>query len=114
MFLMGCIVFMNISEQIIDIIDMLWVSDCEIKKENIERELRKWIYNLNSHIGEDTHKNSLRYGVEDCTGLSWEEQDNIMLNNIEFYKECLEKLEDMTEDEIDELKNSINKMEMDL
>jgi len=76
-----------------EVIEYLKSWDVTPTKENIKEVLTEWINNLYSHIGVEAHKNELALGIKDETGLSWEEQDNIMLSQIEDYKNALDELE---------------------
>lgn len=80
---------MNISQEFTEVIDYLESWDIKPTKENIKRVLEKWIENLYSHIGIAAHMHELDCGIEDLTGMSWEEQDMEMLKQIERYKLCL-------------------------
>lgn len=64
----------------------------KVTKENLIKVFETWIANLQSHIGFEAHQHSLECGVEDCSGMSWGEQDEIYLREIETYKECLAEL----------------------
>lgn len=66
--------------------------DQKVTKENLIKVFETWIANLQSHIGPEAHLHSLECGVEDCSGMSWGEQDEIYLREIETYKECLAEL----------------------
>lgn len=83
---------MTTVETISEIIEYLDSFDCMPTKENVEKTLRKWIGNLRSQIGEEAHLHRLACGVIDETGMSWEEQDVLRLQQIQHYKECLMKL----------------------
>lgn len=80
-------------ETIKEVVDFLESWDCEPTKENITRTLKKWIENLYSHIGAEAHMHSLACGVVDETGVSWEDQDMQMLQQIKKYKQCIMEVE---------------------
>ena len=80
---------MNINQEFTEVIDYLESWDIKPTKENIKRVLKKWIENLYSHIGAEAHRHEIDCGIEDLTGMSWEEQDMEMLKQIERYKQCL-------------------------
>lgn len=71
-----------------------YLKSCDVKptEENIKYTLNKWIKNLYSHVGAEAHEHSLACGVVDETGMTWEEQDIIMLQQIEEYKKCLTEI----------------------
>lgn len=75
-------------------IDYLESWDIEPTKEKIKRVLNNWMENLYSHIGVAAHDNELKCGVEDLTGMTWEEQDIQMLKQIESYKNYLAAIGD--------------------
>ena len=79
--------------EIEEVIDYLECWDVNPTKENIKRVLNQWIENLYSHIGNEAHKHSLECGVVDETGMTWEEQDRYMLQQIDRYKRCLAGIE---------------------
>lgn len=72
-----------------EVIEYLESCDCKPTIENIKRTLNKWIKNLYSHIGKETHKHLLGCGIVDETGMTWEEQDMQMLQQIKKYRQCL-------------------------
>ena len=80
---------------ITEVVEYLYSWDIEPTKENIKRILNRWIKNLYSHIGIESHQHSLSCGITDQTGLTWEEQDMQTLQQIETYKKCIEELEYM-------------------
>lgn len=76
-----------------EVIDVLEERDIEISKENMKHLLSQWITNLYSHIGTNAHTHAKMCGVEDETGMSWEEQDAYMLQQIVIYEDALKALE---------------------
>lgn len=64
----------------------------EITIENIKNVLNKWINNLYSYVGVETHKRFQSYGIQDETGLSWHEQDLQSLQKIMKIQKCVEQL----------------------
>ena len=83
---------MNIKETLKEVIEYLESCDVEPTEELIKQTLNKWIENLYSHIGAEAHKHSLDCGVKDETGMSWEDQDMLMLKQIDRYKKCIEMM----------------------
>lgn len=76
-----------------EVIEFLESCDCKPTKEEMIKTLRKWIKNLYSHVGVAAHEHSLACGIVDKTGMSWEEQDMQMLQQIERYKQCIVEIE---------------------
>lgn len=72
-----------------DVASYLWSYDAKPTKKLIKETINKWIENLYSHIGAEAYKHSLSCGVVDKTGMTWEEQDMQMLQQIDKYKKCL-------------------------
>ena len=68
-----------------EVIDYLESWDIEPTKEKIKRVLNNWIENLYSHVGVEAHKHEEECGIDDLTGMTWEEQDIQMLKQIESY-----------------------------
>ena len=77
---------------IAEAIECLESYDIEPTMENIKKEIGQWIENLYSHVGIEAHKHAENCGVVNETGMSWEEQDMLMLKEIERYKKCLAAL----------------------
>lgn len=80
---------MDMNQELTEVIDYLENWDIKPTKEKIERVLNNWIENLYSHIGIESHRHESECGIEDLTGMTWEEQDVQMLKQIEKYKKCL-------------------------
>lgn len=78
---------------LLELLENFYVHDCIPTKDNVIETLNKWISNLYSHIGVEAHKHSLASGIHDKTGLSWEEQDQIMLTQINSYRECISMIQ---------------------
>lgn len=76
-----------------EVIEYLKSWDMKPTKENIKKVLEKWIENLYSHVGIESHKHSVACGVVDKTEMSLHEQDMYMLQQINKYKRCLIELE---------------------
>lgn len=57
--------------------------------------LNDYIKNLNSYIGNESHKRLEALRVEDNTGMSWEEQDAQTIEQINDYKETVKYLESL-------------------
>lgn len=81
------------SKTMVEVIEFLESWDCKPTKEEMIKTLREWIKNLYSHIGVAAHEHSLACGIVDETGVSWEEQDMQMLQQIERYKKCIVEIE---------------------
>lgn len=77
-----------------EVIEYLESWGCKPTKENIKRTLNEWIKNLYSHIGVEAHRHSLSCGIVDETGMTWEEQDMQMLQQIKRYRQCLLSIEE--------------------
>lgn len=86
--------------RLMEVIAYLESIDCEPSKEAIKRVLNTWINNLYSHLGPEAHRHSLECGIADETGLSFEEQDALMLQQIKEYKDCLVELEQMDDENL--------------
>lgn len=82
--------FESVLEEVVEHLES-W--DMKPTKENMKKVLSQWIDNLYSHIGKEAHEHSLACGIEDNTGMSWEEQDMYMLQQIDIYKRCLVELD---------------------
>lgn len=80
---------MDKCDEMNEVIDYLKSWDVKPTKENMRRVLEQWISNLYSQIGTEAHEHALACGVEDLTGLTWEEQDIQALRQIGKYKRCL-------------------------
>ena len=80
---------MDVKQTLEEVIEHLKSWDVKPTEEIIKQTLSKWIENLYSHIGAEAHKHSLACGVVDETGMTWEEQDMQMLQQIDRYKKCL-------------------------
>lgn len=77
---------MDMNQELTEVIDYLENWDIKPTKEKIEIVLNNWIENLYSHIGAEAHRYEIECGIADLTGMTWEEQDVQMLNQIEKYK----------------------------
>lgn len=75
-----------------EVIEYLKSWDCKPTKENIANTLSRWMENLYSHVGKAAHEHEAKIGIKDETGISWEEQDLITLQQICAYKKCLSRL----------------------
>lgn len=82
----------NMNLVIDEVVEFIKSYDGIPTKENIKNVLIKWIENLYSHIGAEAHKHSLACGIVDETGMTWEEQDMLMLQQIARYKKCLDTM----------------------
>lgn len=82
-----------ITDLFMDICMDLWAGDVTISYERFIKEIQERIENLESYIGEDAHKRLESMGIEDNTGMSWEEQDKQTEKQISEYKELLIFLE---------------------
>ena len=80
---------MDTKQTLEEVVEYLESWDVTPTEELIKQTLNKWIENLYSHIGAEAHKHSLACGVADETGMTWEEQDMQMLQQIDRYKRCL-------------------------
>ena len=80
---------MDVRQVLAEIIDYLENWDIEPTKDKIKKVLNDWIENLHSHVGAEAHRHEIECGIDDLTGLTWEEQDAQMLQQIERYKKCL-------------------------
>lgn len=76
-----------------EVIEKLEDFQMEITIDNVKSVINKWIENLYSHIGKEAHEYSLICDVADETGMTWEEQDNYMLQKINEYRKCLSEIE---------------------
>lgn len=83
----------NMSPLLEEVIEKLECCDIEPTKENIKKQINEYIKNLQSHIGTEAHNHSMECGVENLTGMTWDEMDKVMLQQIEEYKSCLKELE---------------------
>lgn len=81
---------MDVSQGIAEVIDYLESWDIKPTKEKMQSVLNDWIKNSYSHVGAESHRHEIECGIEDLTGMTWEEQDAQMLQQIERYKKCLE------------------------
>lgn len=82
----------NYKDLFIETIIDMWAGDMDISLESFVDEIRKYISNLESLIGKDSHRYLEAVGVKDLTGETWEEQDNHTKQQIKAYKKILEEL----------------------
>lgn len=80
---------MDTKQTLEEVVEYLESWDVEPTEELIKQTLNKWIENLYSQIGAEAHKHLLACGIVDKTGMTWEEQDMQMLQQIDRYKKCL-------------------------
>ena len=80
---------MDTKQTLEEVVEYLKSWDVKPTEELIKQTINKWIKNLYSHIGAEAHKHYLACEVVDKTGMTWEEQDMQILQQIEKYKRCL-------------------------
>lgn len=83
----------NMKDLFMNICMDLWSGDVTISYDRFTQEIQERIKNLESYIGEDSHKHLESLGIIDNTGMTWEEQDAQTQKEIEKYKELLSYLE---------------------
>ena len=86
---------MSVRQVFAEVIDYLESWDIEPTKEKMKNVLNNWIGNLYSHVGAESHRHEMECGIDDLTGMTWEEQDVRMLEQIERYKKCLAVISQM-------------------
>ena len=69
-----------------DICMDLWSGDVAITLKGFIKEIEQRIENLESHIGPDAHKREAEMGIEDLTGMTIEEQDAQIREQIAEYE----------------------------
>lgn len=72
-----------------DICMDLWSGDVAITYEGFIREVEKRIENLESHIGPAAREREAELGIEDLTGMTGEEQDEQIREQIAEYKKLI-------------------------
>ena len=83
----------DIKNLFMDICMDLWSGDVTISYNTFINTINERIENLESHIGYDAHMHLIECGIEDNTGMSWDEQDEYTKKQIDEYKELLSFLE---------------------
>ena len=72
----------------------LWAWDLPLSCKLFKETVQTYIDNLKSHIGEDARQREKELGIIDETGMSAEESDQQLQDEINAYKNLLEYLED--------------------
>jgi nucleoid-associated protein YejK len=65
--------------------------DAPVNSNTVITMIEGWINNLKSHIGKEAHEYEAQF-IKDETGMSWEEQDAIYLEQIKDYENALKEI----------------------
>lgn len=77
-----------------DICMDLWSGDVTISYKGFREEVLTRIANVKSHMGKEAHDRETRMGIIDNTGMSIEEQDDVLQKEIDKYQKLLDYLDD--------------------